>query len=482
MPPTPHRRRTRTAAAMVVGAATVAGAAACGLAIAASASPLGGTPITGQPLVDPPVLASRDGLLATALEARTSVTHIAGRRVVSGVYNGLYPGPTLQVRPGDRLRVADVNRLAGEPTNLHVHGMHVSPAGHGDNVFVNLPTGHTFVNDYLIPRDQLPGLYWYHPHRHMYVESQVYGGMAGAIVVRGSVDELPGIAGRRERVMVMTRTEVGSNGRVVPVDRAPSASLRTYINGQLRPVMHIRPGEVQRWRILNAQADDFLRLALDNHTFWMVGSDGSPETRPVPVTTMLIPPGGRREVLVRGGAAGTSPLRTLAWGSGFQKVKPTVLATVKTDGARITGQRLPGHLYDLPDLRRATVARHRRVEFSMLARASGPPEFRINGKTYHQVQNTDIFTMKRGTVEEWTLTNVTDEYHPFHIHVNPFQVIAINGVPVKGIDYRDTVPIPPGGSVTIRTRLTDFTGRFVIHCHILFHEDHGMMAPVRVVA
>lgn len=66
--------------------------------------------------------------------------------------------------------------------------------------------------------------------------------------------------------------------------------------------------------------------------------------------------------------------------------------------------------------------------------------------------------------------------------MNPFQVTAINGVPVKGIDYRDTMPIPPGGSVTIRTRLTDFTGRFVIHCHILFHEDHGMMAPIRVVA
>ena len=84
-------------------------------------------------------------------------------------------------------------------------------------------------------------------------------------------------------------------------------------------------------------------------------------------------------------------------------------------------------------------------------------------------------------MEEWTLRNASNEWHPFHIHVNPFQIVAINGVRQAGVRYADVVPVPPGGSVVIRQRFLDFTGRFVVHCHILFHEDHGMMAPVRVV-
>jgi FtsP/CotA-like multicopper oxidase with cupredoxin domain len=97
-----------------------------------------------------------------------------------------------------------------------------------------------------------------------------------------------------------------------------------------------------------------------------------------------------------------------------------------------------------------------------------------------------LASIKLNTVEEWTFTNTTAEYHPFHIHIQPFQVISVNGIPVKGVEYRDTMPIPPmengvPGKVVIRQRYTDFTGRFVIHCHILVHEDLGMMAPVQVV-
>ena len=82
--------------------------------------------------------------------------------------------------------------------------------------------------------------------------------------------------------------------------------------------------------------------------------------------------------------------------------------------------------------------------------------------------------------EKWTLYKTTIAYHPFHIHVNPFHEVSINGVPQKAIDYRDTVPIPPEGTVVIRQRFSDFIRRFVIHCHILFHEDHGMLAPMAV--
>ena len=128
------------------------------------------------------------------------------------------------------------------------------------------------------------------------------------------------------------------------------------------------------------------------------------------------------------------------------------------------------------------MAQHRDVTFSFVPLPDGSPQWAINGKMYDDyTSSTNLFQMKLGTTEEWTLRNTTTEYHPFHIHVNPFQVVSINGVPQKAIDYRDTVPIPPNGTVVIRQRFTDFTGRFVIHCHILFHEDHGMMAPIKVV-
>jgi len=479
----PHRpHRPRVTLPLLGGAAAIAGVMAAGFAIAAASGALGGEPITGQLLHEPPVRRSVDGVLHTTLTNAPAAVSIGGRRYMTGAaYEGLYPGPTLIVKPGDRLVVTQRNRLPTDSTNIHVHGLHVSPAPGHDNVFLRLRAGRDYVNTYDIPTDQYPGTYWYHPHWHMNVDYQTYDGMAGAIVVRGPVDDLPGIAGRRERTMVFQRLQLGDDGRVVPIEQLDETKAQTFINGQLRPVIDIRPGEVQRWRIINAQSDDFLRLAIDGQYFRLIGTDGTPMESPAPASIMLIPPGGRRTVLVRGGAPGDRALRTLEWGAGFQHVEPAVLATVRSGGPSPGQQALPGRLTSLPDLRRASVAARRTVEFSESANNDGPPAFLINGKTYDQWGASDMFRMKRGTVEEWTLTNTSNEWHPFHIHVNPFQIVAINGVAQTDVRYADVVPIPPGGNVTIRQRFSDFTGRFVIHCHILFHEDHGMMAPVRVV-
>lgn len=481
MPDSPHRPRGALAA--IGGATALAAAMACGFAIAAATGALGGEPISGQPLREPPVRRSVNGVLRTTLTNQQSVVDISGRRYVTGAaYENRFTAPTLEMRPGDRLVVTNRNRLPLDSTNLHVHGLHVAPGPGHDNVFLRLRAGHDYTNRYDIPDDQYAGTYWYHPHWHMNVQYQEYDGMAGAIVVRGAVDELPGIAGRRERTMVFQRVQLDSRGSVVPVTDLDESKAQTLINGQLRPVIDIRPGEVQRWRIVNAQSDDFLRLALDGQYFSLIGTDGTPEERPSATSILFIPPGGRRTVLVRGGARGDRALRTLEWGSGFQYVAPAVLATVRSAGAATGPQPLPGRLADLPDLRRATVSARRTVRFSENLDTPGSPAFLINGKTYDQWGTADMFTMKRGAVEEWTLTNTSNEWHPFHIHVNPFQVTAINGVPVTTVSYMDVVSIPPGGSVTIRQRYADFVGRFVVHCHILFHEDHGMMAPVRVVA
>lgn len=482
-------RRRKAMLALVVVPAVAGGGMVVGLALGASAGALGGEPVTGEPLREPPVLRSRNGRLAVTFTAKGYTTRIGGRRVATWAYNGLMPGPTLEVRPGDRLQITNRNGLPAQPTNLHVHGMHVSPKGHGDNVFVNNPSGGTFVNRYDIPRNHIPGVYWYHPHRHGYVDQQVSAGMAGTIVVRGGWEEQPDLALIRTRQMVFQQFQVAADGQVVrgsmPAADTPSY---TYVNGQLKPVVDIRPGELQRWRLSNLQGDSFMRVQVPTGMrAWLIATDGNPTARPQRVYEMLIPPAGRRTILVRGGAPGQVAMQNVPWGSGFQAIPQQDLFTVRTAGTRVTGQPLPSVIGDMPDLRQSTVARRRTMQFSESAPgADGTPAFLINGRRYEDWGNSNIASMKLGTVEEWTLTNTSDEYHPFHIHVQPFQVVSINGVPVKGVEYRDTVPIPPmvdgvPGRVVIRQRYTDFTGRFVIHCHILFHEDHGMMAPVRVV-
>lgn len=137
-------------------------------------------PSTGAALAEPPVLRSDGGRLAVQLEAASGHARVAGRDATVLSYNGGLPGPTLHLQPGDRLQVRLVNGLDA-PTNLHVHGLVVSPEGNGDNVFVTVEPGQSFDYDYQLPDDHPSGVYWYHPHHHGMVADQVFGGLYGAI-------------------------------------------------------------------------------------------------------------------------------------------------------------------------------------------------------------------------------------------------------------------------------------------------------------
>ena len=221
------------------------------------------------------------------------------------------PSPTVEVDPGDLLRIELENQNPyGQPTNLHVHGMHVSPKSPGDNVYLNIPSRSAYQFRYPVPGDHVPGMAWYHPHRHPIAQPQVFGGQAGAIIIRGGLDEVPGVGDVRDRIMVFQATQVNNEGRVIatPSDSTPRRQLQ-LINGQLRPVIDIRPGETQRWRILNGSSDKFLVLRLQGHTMWQIANDGNPLAKPIATTAQFIGPGERREILVR---AGTRPGRCRA--------------------------------------------------------------------------------------------------------------------------------------------------------------------------
>ena len=486
MPRASMKKRAMTA--LVVVPAVAAGTLAVGLSVAASRGELGGEPVTGQPLVEPPVLKSRGGRLAVTFDARTSVVSIGGRKVGTWAYNSMAPGPTLEVFRGDYLQITNRNNLPEQPSNLHTHGLHVSPEKQGDNVFVNTPSGAAFTNKYNIPDDHIPGEYWYHPHRHMFTNQQVGAGMAGMIYVRANTPEERELDRYRTRLMVFQQFQV-DNGKVVAAGQKSTAPTYTYVNGQLKPVASLRPGEIQRWRLANLQAGSFIRIPVpEGMKAWLISTDGNPTSRPIPLSDMLIPPAGRRTILVRAQSAGELTVQNIPWGSGFQAIPQQDLFTARVAGTPVVGAKLPALRVVMPDLRGEPVHNSRTVQFSVGTPAPGStaPNFVINGMNYDQWGKKNLALMKLNTVEEWTLTNTTDEYHPFHIHVQPFQVVSVNGQPVKGVEYRDTVPIPPmvngvPGKVVIRQRYTDFTGRFVFHCHILFHEDNGMMAPVRVV-
>jgi FtsP/CotA-like multicopper oxidase with cupredoxin domain len=432
--------------------------------------------ITGQPLVEPEVRESSGGVLETQLGASLTTTTVAGREVISTVYEGSFPGPTLAMWPGDTLRIRLVNSL-DEGTNLHTHGFHVSPKDNGDNIFLHIEPGEVFDYEYQIPNDHFAGLYWYHPHYHGNTAKQNTAGMNGAIIVRGGLDELEGIAGLTEHLLVMTTTQFDGNGQMVPVEQQSPASRMRLINGQLQPVISARPGETQRWRIANNSSDDFFLLHLADHKLHMIAKDGGPFDEVVTVDQILLAPAERVEVLVQMSTTpGSYQLRSLEWGEDYQVQPDVLMATVSVEGEAVETPPLPASLIPFEDLSQLPIDNRRVTVFE----EPGPPLFlAIDGKHFDPDRIDQTVTL--GALEEWVIRNTSSHRHPFHIHVNDFQIVAIDGEPVRAHGWQDTVNLPPNSEITVRMRFMDFDGKFVYHCHILSHEDFGMMATVEVV-
>ena len=468
-----------------------------------------------QPLTEPRAHPSMGGQLGVTLTARLTRTTIGGRPALSQVYNGQFPGPTLVVSPGDTLRVHLRNRLnpdylpygassedpapifpgqpyagftqpLGNPTNLHVHGMHVSPKSPSDNVLLNIRPGEDYRYRYEIPADHPSGLFWYHPHRHEYTDQQVGAGQAGMIIVRGGLDDLPGVGDLRERLLVFQNIEVKDGAATSSQYQTPEHRLIT-INGQVQPRIALRPGETQRWRIANASSERFLSLEpMGGVELRRLAIDGNTLDRPQRITRIWLSPGQRTEVLVRAGAEpGSFALVQQRFNqrpTPYGKQPRVTVATIRIAGAAQVPRPFPRVLRETPqrDLMApgTEVVRTRRVVFTQ-----APPKFFVNNKRFMDHDGHAmgaVFDVKVGTVEEWTIENTSPEWHNFHIHINDFQVVARNGERVPGQpQWFDSIAIRPGHSVTLRLPFDDFDGTWVFHCHVLVHEDHGMMALVR---
>src|SRR3712207_5326346 len=330
-----------------------------GLAIGASGwGPSAGLALAAaESLSEPETLRSADGLLRVRLEVAETTVTLGGRPAHMLTYNGTVPGPTLRLRPGDRLQVELVNRLS-VPTNLHTHGLHVSPKGNADNTLdVHVHPGESFQYDIQLPDDHPPGPFWYHPHEHHLVADQIWSGLYGGIVVEDAGPEVPVT---RDRVLVVSDITLDDDGYPVHVSEWERMKGRegrlVLVNGQLTPTLEARPGERERWRIINACTSRFLKLRLDGHQVDLLATDIGRLAEPRRVDEVEVLNSGRVDVLVTvgertGELQGLANPRTRGGDGDGPSGAPGALAVLQVGGSPVPALPPVPAYPQLPDLR-----------------------------------------------------------------------------------------------------------------------------------
>jgi suppressor of ftsI len=474
-------------------------------------------PVLGRtqtvPLPEPPQVRANEHVVSLTLHA----VNENGRDGFA--FEGANVAPVIRASPGDVLRITYINDLplkSGETcavnpcmdmTNLHFHGLAVSPVAPQDDVLTMLAMrGQVLHYSVEIPLDHPPGLFWYHTHPHGESHRQVLDGMSGAIVIEGMERYAPQVRQLRERVIVVRGRSIEHDPDAaalirnveIPSEACGSAAGRVNeiftVNGVLRPQIEIAAKEQQFWRIVNASPDRYLDLRLDGQTFEIVGLDGMPlayrdPKHPTWVTDhLLVAPAGRLEAIVTGPPPGThGALRTLCVDTG-RDGDPNpgmVLADlVQPSSDRLGSNSPPQQTHAVDD--RPPVSKAVNVDpltktapdFTVIF-TEDKNGFYINGRRF-TLDASPMTSVSVGKYQHWRIVNATAELHPFHIHQVHFLAYAENGAPVSHPAWLDTVNVPVAGTVDVILDFTDpvIKGMSVFHCHLLNHEDKGMMAKI----
>ena len=445
-------------------------------------------PVNAPPeLSPPPVLkniSSTPGTVEVTLTAEaTRLSLKPGVTSEVFAYNGVSPGPTLEVNEGDRVIVHFRNTLA-EPTTVHWHGIHL-PADQDGSALNPVPAGGS--RDYVFtPQRGSAGTYWYHPHIHHATGYQIAKGLYGAIVVRAPDDPLP--KSITERLLILSDTRFAPDGSIdLPDKRSMQGRIDEengregdvfLVNGQVLPTISIKPGEVQRWRIINASAARVYRLAIPGQTFLHVGSDGGLFEKPIEVSELVLANSERVEILVKGtGAPGSrKTLQALPYDRYVPQTRPKdwnqtrdLLTLQLSRQAVIAPPTVPQTLRRVPVLDTTQATVRRVVSFS---------QGMINNQHF-DFARVD-FTTRLGATEIWTIENLVGMDHPFHLHGFQFQVLERGGKPEPYRSWKDAVNVRRQETVRLIVRFDDFPGKWMFHCHILNHEDQGMMGILEV--
>jgi FtsP/CotA-like multicopper oxidase with cupredoxin domain len=350
---------------------------------------------------------------------------------------------------------------------------------------VMLMSGDTFTYEYDLSLQEAGSINFYHPHIHGSVAEQYWGGMAGALEVEDELDVLTGY----ETHLLFLKDISLSGGAPAPytttMDYMRGKEGDTVlVNGQVNPVLPIRPGQVQRWRIINASNARFYQLKLENHLLYVVGTEGGSLDKPYAVSSLLLSPGERVDVLVRANQTARSyrllalPYnRGMGCCSGSQQV---TLLTMPYQGGRVSGI-LPATVNPAAARISPPIAKSEQLTLSM-SMSKGY----INGISFEMLSDGTMKTAEihsmLGTYEIWDVINQSNMDHPFHQHVNPCQVLAIGGgdagyasLYTRAPAWKDVVLIPKMGWARLLVPVADFDGMSMFHCHIVEHEDIGMM-------
>ncbi len=410
----------------------------------------------------------------------------SGRTAELWGYNHEYPGPVIELREGERVSIAFANRL-GLDSTIHWHGLPV-PSDQDGSPMDPVAPGADRLYTFDVPLGTA-GTYWYHPHAHRTTGMQVGHGLAAPLIVRSADDPLRAIP---EVTLMITSLALDRNGGVTTGSAAmPGMGMamtagagELLVNGQKVPLHTMAPGATERWRIINATADRYLRLGLDGHRFTVVGTDGGYLGEPLSgLNEWLLAPAQRVEIVVTiaAGRSALHALRDLGYSGGMSGHAGGALMAVQTGGGAAQAPiELPAVLRPIADLGPAR-ARQQVVLSSTSMSMGMMGTFLINGRTF-DMNRVDLETTV-DRVELWDLVNTTFMDHPIHLHGTQFQVVGrtMGGLaaPVAYRAWFDTVNVPAGETITIKTRQS-LPGKRMFHCHLLPHEDAGMMAVLDV--
>jgi FtsP/CotA-like multicopper oxidase with cupredoxin domain len=489
-------------------------------------------PVSG-PLVDLPVapnLSSETGVVEVSIGARTATVALNGTNARLLTYNGSFVAPTIRAKRGDLVRMRFRNDLPfttatnllghrKNVTNMHVHGWHVTPGDNmdrrpvtpADNVHVAIPSGGgTLVGlpstmgtpyeseyyEYDLRTQRASTLALYHPHVHGTVAEQFWGGLVGALDVEDDPLASPSLVGIESHIVVLKDITLSGG------EPAPYTSLMEYmhgkqgdlctVNGQMNPALGIRPGEVKRLRILNASNARFYRLSLQGHTLHVIGTDGGLLDKPYPVSEILLSSGERVDVLVKASATkGSYKLLALPYARQGNMTTPQItLMTIQVrSDATASSRVLPAVVNQGAEFLARDDEHTRMLPHKQFVLSMGQGRGYINGKSFDVVDGDIVSEMHMSVAdaddEVWEIVNQSGMDHPWHQHVNDGQIISVSGSGTA-IDayarlmtlapaWKDTIIVPKWGSVKFRLPIRDFTGMTMFHCHILEHEDIGMM-------
>ncbi|MBB4053610.1 FtsP/CotA-like multicopper oxidase with cupredoxin domain [Devosia subaequoris] len=430
-------------------------------------------------LAMPPLLDTRETGRVALTATPGSTAFGGGASTPTAGYNQGYLGPTVVMQNGDL--AAEVQNNLDEAITTHWHGLLV-PGEHDGGPQQAIEPGASWTPDLTIAQD--PATVWYHTHMHGRIPEQVYFGLAGVIHLTDGQDDargLPSTYGIDDLTLVLQDRRFDRSGRMI---YDPSmmdimhgfAGNRMLINGQAGATAVVPEGIV-RLRLLNGSNARIYTLFMDDtRPMHLVATDGGFLPAPVALDALRLSPGERAEVLVDFSSGG-APVLMSDPGQAYGVLQ---FATDSTLSARIT--HLPDQLDGAPeDLSGAeAVTRQVSLDMGMGGMMMGGGGFAINGRPF-DMRRID-FEVALGSVERWQIRS-TMVAHPFHVHGVRFRVITENGGPPRpeNTGWKDTVLVP--GEAEILARFDQPASRetpFMFHCHILEHEDAGMMGQFTV--